>query len=153
MRNSILVLICAAGLAIAGCGGGDDSSTTSTADDFVSQGNAICTEFNGELAGLQPPAPGDFEALAQFANDTIAAIQPAIAKFEALTPPEDAQDQWDTYLADVKGGVAVIQKLEKAAEAHDGQQVTALTGQLNQLNNDDEAVALGLTECAKDPGQ
>jgi hypothetical protein len=154
LPRNLSIALAAVAIAAGGCGGGSDSGATPLSqEDFVSQANAICADFNSQLGSLQQPTPGDFDALAQFATDTLAAVQPAIVKFHALTPPEDLQDKWDAYLAGVQKGVTVIQKLEQAAEAQDGQQVTSLATQLGQINNDAEATALGLTECAKDPGE
>ncbi len=86
-----------AALAVAGCGGGDDNSTTGTSgatgasgaalseQEFVSQANAACKEANDKIAALK--APTDLPSTADFASQAESIDNDVYAKLAALTPP------------------------------------------------------------------
>ncbi len=163
--HALAVLAAGAAIAAAGCGGGDDSSSTSTTgasgasgasgatplsqEEFISQGNAICADVNSQIEGLQKPT-NDFQSLADYAHQGIAIVAPALEQFRALVPPEEIADQVDAYLDTVEQQTELDRQLEQAAEDHDAQQVNSLVKQLQAIDADKEAAALGLTECAKD---
>src|SRR3954471_7126059 len=147
-RLALLALAAAAALAVAGCGGDDDTTDTSgtsgatgvsaaplTQDEFVSQGNAICSDVNDQLNAMQAPT-NDLDSIAQFASDGLAIIEPALEQFKAITPPPDLQDQWDEYLSKADQQIDLTKQLQTAAESGDAQQVNSLLGQVQQLNND-----------------
>jgi hypothetical protein len=100
-----------AGLVLAGCGGGDSSSTTGASgtsgtqgaalskSEFLAQGNAVCTkgdnEINAEAKKVftqgQAPSQADQE---KFVTDTvIPSIQSQIDGLSALSPPSGDEDQ------------------------------------------------------------
>jgi hypothetical protein len=134
MRNRIVIiaaLVCAAfALAVAGCGGGDDSSTTSstiagasgasgvsgaalTKDQFVQQADQICKTSNqavdqaaNQLFGGQKPTD---QQVTQFTTTTLVpAIQGEIDGITALTPPAGDEDEIQAILDAVSGAVDKI---------------------------------------------
>jgi hypothetical protein len=148
-------------LALAGCGGDDETTAETTAatgatgpvteltqEEFVSQANAICADVNTELAALSQPQ--DLQALADYAAEGLAIVEPALEQFQAITPPADLQAQWAEYLAAAEEQVELTRQLQAAAEAGDQQEATALLNQLRELDNEDRARELGLDECADD---
>src|SRR6478609_6725912 len=113
MKNRTLILMALACAAlvpvVAGCGGDDETSTTSTAaalteTEFLAQGNAICVAGNKELdqaandtfTGGQPTEA----QIEQFADVLVSNVQGQIDAIRALTPPEELADQVDTFLSD-----------------------------------------------------
>jgi len=91
--------LASAALALAACGGGDDSTSAGT-DDFVTQANAICATTNKALhqliveTGLDP-SKSQLEAYSK-AQAQIAEKQ--INGLAALTAPEDLSEQFDAYI-------------------------------------------------------
>ena len=161
--RSLLVLAAAATLAIAGCGGDDDTTDTSgtsgatgvagvplSQDEFVSQGNAICDDVNTQLRDLQAPDGNDLQSIADYAEQGIAIVEPALEQFQALTPPEDLQSTWDEYLSSAEEQIELDRQLQAAAAAGDQKQVESLIQQLQELDNDSVAKELGLDTCAED---
>jgi hypothetical protein len=114
LRLAVPLAAMVAGLIVlTGCGGGDDTSSTSagasgtsgeqgaalTKSEFLTQGNAICAQGTKEIQAAgkelftqsQAPTPAEQE---KFATDTlIPSIQSQIDGIEALTPPAGDEDQ------------------------------------------------------------
>jgi hypothetical protein len=164
LRASAVAGIATFALAIAGCGGGDDTSSTTagasgasgasgtalTQDEFVSQANAICADANSQVEALAAPT-NDVQGLGDYAATIVKISAPLIDQMAAIVPPADLQAQFDDYVQSIRDSSDTAQKLADAAKAGDTAQVNSLVAQLQKDNNDDEAKALGLTECAKDP--
>lgn len=169
LRSSLPLTILAgcAAIAIAGCGGGDDSPSTTASstvsgatgangaatplsqEDFVSQGNMICADVNTQLAALEPPTD-DTQSIATYAAAGLAIVDPAMAEFQALTPPADLQAKYDAYLALVAKQIETQEALQAAAAAGDAESVKSRISDLQAQNSDQAATDLGLTECAND---
>ena len=135
-------------LALAACGGGDDTSATTdttqgtplTESDFASQGNAICAAGNEDIqAGAadlgQKPSQADIES---FATDTLVpSIQDQINQLSALGAPEGETEQVDAFLTDAQDTLDQLKDDPSLAAQND------LFADVNK-----QATALGLTECA-----
>ena len=89
-------------------------------------------------------------SIAEFAEQGLAITEPALAEFEALTPPEDLQATYDEYLSRAQEQLAKTRELQAAAEAGDAQQVKALLAEIRALEGDPLAEELGLDVCAQD---
>ena len=163
LRIGILSGVAAVAVAIAGCGGDDDTTTDSgasgatgaggtalTEDEFVDQANAICADANEQVAALDPPT-GDVQGLGDYAQEVVDISEPLIEQMDALVPPEDLQADFDAYVESVRDQSDLAQQLAEAADAGDSQEVQSLAQQLQETDNDPQAEALGLTECAEDP--
>lgn len=151
-------------LAVAGCGGGDDSSTTGASgasgaagaaplsqDEFVSQANAACADANQQVEALTAPADSDpIESLTPFLEKEITIANELLAKLSAITPPENLQSDYDQFLATGKSQIATAQDAADAAKSGDTEAVQAAVQKLGSNKDDQQAKALGLTECAKD---
>ena len=137
--TSLLALALAAGLIAAGCGDDDDDTATTSAatttagatgatgatgagtgeplskDEFIAQGDEICSKANKELKGDNDPT--------KVAEN----IQGQIDGLRALTPPEEDADQITQILDDAQKAVDTIketgsfqqsgQQLEQAGQA------------------------------------
>jgi hypothetical protein len=177
LRNSIFTRIGVAAiagciavgaLAVAGCGGGDDSTTTEAGasgasgaqgstplseDEFVSQGNEACAEANDQTEALQLPGGDEpITALAEPFRESAQITQEAYDKLVALTPPEDLEQKFNEFLAQGKAAIADAEKAADAAEAGDTQEVQTIIDQAQQREKQTDALAssIGLDECAKD---
>ncbi len=161
MRNRLLIpfaILAALGaLAIAGCGDDDETTTSGatgatgvagaplTEAEFVSQANDICTtgdkainQAGNELFGGQQPTEAEVE---QFANDVlIPSIQGQIDAIRALAAPEEIANDVTTFLDDAEAALDEVRDDPSLLQASDN------AGPFADVN--DQADALGLTECA-----
>jgi hypothetical protein len=153
-------------LALAGCGGGDDTTTAGTTgasgvagseplskEEFVSQANAICADANEQIEALVAPAENtQVTEIVPFLEQAAAIARESSTKLEALTPPSELEDQVDTLDADSQKGLTLSEDLIAAAKAGDSAQVQAVTQQLQTIDKKDDKItsSIGLTECAKD---
>ena len=163
LRITTLAAAAVTALVIAGCGGDDDTTSTSgtsgatgvsgtplSEEEFVSQVNSICADGNDQVEALGAP-PNSIEGLGDYAREIIDISEPLIAQLEAVTPPEDLQSDYDAYVEAVKSQIELDEQLATAADAGDTKEVQSLAQELEQNDTDSTATALGLTECAKDP--
>ncbi len=164
-RTKILSLLAAsAALAIAGCGGDDDETTSGATgatgvggaaplseEEFVSQANAICADANSQIEAIPAPTSNDAQAIGDYAREVLAVAEPLIEQFDALVPPENLQSEFDEYTAQVQEQAALDRQLVTAADAGDTQEMESLLQELDSIDTDQQAAALGLDECAKDP--
>jgi hypothetical protein len=154
-----LALLAAVGaLAVAGCGGDDDESTTAAAegatgvsgaaltdDEFVEQGNAICNAGDKEieqsaegLFGGQQPSEADLD---QFATDVLVpSVQGQIDAIRALTPPEESAEDVTAFLDDAESALDEIEADPSLVAASDDESPFA------DVNV--QADEIGLTACA-----
>lgn len=152
MRNrlfTLAALACAAlALVVAGCGGNDDESTTEAAalteEEFLAQGNEICTAGNEEIDAIandvftgREPTP---EQLNSFAGLFIDNVQGQIDAIRALTPPEELAADVETFLAAAEDVLRQVEDDPSLLAVSDNE------GPFADVN--DQAVAIGLTECA-----
>jgi hypothetical protein len=164
----VLLVACVAALAIAGCGGGDDSSSTPVAstvsgatgaggavplseDDFVSQANAICAEVNSDIEALTAPT-NDLQSIADVTAQGIAIVKPALDQFLTLTPPADLADKWAEFLQHAQDQLKDEEALNAAATAGDTATVKSIANRMEANSGETDQIAseMGLTECAKD---
>jgi hypothetical protein len=144
-----VALVCAAfALVAAGCGGSDDTSTTSTAAalseaEFLTQGNAICAAGNKEIdqAGndtFTGGKPTDAQ-IEQFAAVLVPSVQGQVDAIRALTPPADLAEPVDTFLSDTEDALAQIKDDPSLLLASNSNgPFAAISDQANQI---------GLKEC------
>jgi hypothetical protein len=159
----IAALVCAAfAVAVAGCGGGDDSTSTTastgvsgatgasgaplTKEQFIQQADQICQQGNdatqqaaNQLFGGQKPTD---EQVTQFVNDSLApAIQTEIDQIGALTPPAGDEDDIQAMLGAVSDALDQIKQDPSSLLASDNEGPFA---QADQLARD-----YGLKVCGK----
>lgn len=140
---------------IAGCGGGDDESTSAiTQEEFVAQGNEFCTTFTTDSDASsadydEAETSGDLDAAA----DAYAAIGEQMSELasnvEGLGAPEGDEDTLDEF---VSAGQDLSDNAATAAEAlrnEDIDGVAATNDEAGDLRSqfDQAAGDLGLTEC------
>jgi hypothetical protein len=115
-RNLIFLLICfaATGLIATGCGGGGDDAggdggTTQSKEEFLAQGNQICSEGNAALNASDGPADQSQESLDAFVADTLVPnIQGQIDDLRDLDPPDEGADEINSILDDAQADLDEI---------------------------------------------
>lgn len=114
-RFAVLLTLTAIGaLAIAGCGGSDDSSSSDapTKAEFVAQADEICQGASDSLTEAQSQLGADAtdaEAIA-FINDTyLPELKDESSQIKALTPPEGDEEAIDSITAALDDGINTIE--------------------------------------------
>jgi predicted nuclease with TOPRIM domain len=139
MTRLLLILAFAAPV-LAGCGGGDDSSSTG---DFVADANKICREGEAkieEVAKEQQQTAESLEEQRKVVADTLErtaeAYQPYMERLRALDPPSDLEENWTTFLDGVERAFDKIPELAEATRAGDQKRLTELSEEFTQIARD-----------------
>ena len=147
-------------LGLAACGGGDDTSATTstesalTKDQLIAQGDAICKEAHDRFAQLQGSPPTTPEETATFTQGLVDITQSEVSQLRDLNPPASVKPALESYLKALDENVAVLKQGLKAAQQADATayaqaQAKAVKGQVERLQL---AQAVGLKECSRPAG-
>ena len=152
----ILIAVSLGGLALAGCGGGDDETTESTATaeapaalskaELISQGDAICAEVNAAVGSV---------AASESADETERVADLYIGMVESLenlgTPAEETG--YPEFIAAAGELSKVEGELKLAAEREDAagleEASSAAVPALEEF--EDQAAQYGFEECGEEP--
>lgn len=152
-RRPLAAIATAGAIALAaGCGGGGSSSLS--ADEFRTQADAICTDFNAQSAALADPTSPDqyLEALTK----QLPIQQAQITELEALKPPSDLSGTFAEAIALLKQQTAALQTAVTRIKG--GEDPTAVISDIGAKTSslsdqaDAKAKALGLTICGTSDG-
>jgi hypothetical protein len=138
-------LFAAFSAAIVGCGGSATSAPTHV--QFMSQANAICAEAlrSGERLNRPKSRPELLHVLKE-ARSLIARVT---SELERVTAPSDVRAAYDRFLATTAHEVRSLDELTQALRAKNGSQERVALQALNSNSANEQAHALGLTECAR----
>jgi hypothetical protein len=134
------------GSACGGDGGGDRLSE----EEFRTQANAICAEYNQKIGDLgSPPSP---EEIPGYVDQVIPLVEDGLAELRALNPPAELEQDYDAMLDETAEALPAARALGEAAANQD---VAALQEAIEQGQQADEeadrlAASLGLDTCASD---
>jgi len=146
---------------LAGCGGGDgSSSTSSTAGDeltkaeLIAKGDAICKDAHDRFAELQTTPPTTPEETATFTQQLIDITESEVSQLRALAAPASVKPALDDYLKAMDKNVAVLKQGLAAAQNSDATayakaQAKAVKDQVERLQL---AQAVGFKECSRPAG-
>jgi hypothetical protein len=152
--------LCAATLAIAGCGGGGSSpSTTSTGEpltkqDLIAKGDAICRQALAQFQQLQQNPPTTAEGAATLTQKLIDISETELNGLRDLAPPASLQSNLDAYLKALETNIAILKRGLKAAQQNDAAgyakaQAQTVSAQVKRLQL---ARAVGFQECSRPAG-
>ncbi len=131
---------------IAGCGGGSDSLT---ADEFRTQADAICADYNRQSDALSDPSSPD-EILPSL-KEILPLQQDQLTKLKALEPPSELSGTFDEALALLDKQSAILTSAESRITA--GEDPLTVIGEISDEAGpigdeaDTKAKDLGLTVC------
>ena len=148
MRLAALAAFSAA--VLAACGGGDGSGERLSEEEFREQANAICADYNEQIADLgTPTSPAD---IPDYVERGIPIIEEGIAKLRELNPPEELADDYDRMLDETEKAIPAARQLSEAAADQDAEAVQEAIslGQEADAESDRVARELGLDECASE---
>ena len=146
----VAVLVSVAGLASLGvtaCGDDDDGGDALTQEEFVDQGNQICSDGNDELDAAFEDLPDDAEPtpeqISEFADTFEENVGGQIDDIDELVPPDDIADEVDSILADARDDLDEFVTLMRDDPESAFTQEEDPFADVNERLND-----IGLTECA-----
>lgn len=143
-----LVIVVAAALTLAACGG----SALSTGE-YRRQARAICTDADRASEKVTAPTRATNAAIADYFKRILAVNDRTTRRFEELEPPEDLQDAHEDALAANRAGVDEVRKL--VAELEEGGDATAVLQDAPQRleglvrRSREAARRLGVPECGR----
>lgn len=135
---------------IAGCGGGDSDSLS--ADEFRTQADAICTDYNTQADALtDPSSPSQYLASLK---EILPLQQAQITKLEDLKPPSELEDDFSAALDLLKKQTTALTSATTRIEGGEDPSavITDLGTEAGSLGDqaDARAKALGLEVCGSD---
>jgi hypothetical protein len=140
----LLALLLAAAFAIAACGG-------ESKEDFANDADAICKEADEKLDDVDRPSTND--EIPEFLNETLEIAEDTKADLEDLDPPDDVEDDWNSYLDNVDEGIELVEDARDAAEEGDSERASQILNgdeqQELEEENDQLAEDIGLEDCAE----
>jgi hypothetical protein len=140
-----LVSLAALSLLLAGCGGGDDETSSLTRKEFLKQGNAICAEQTAKrnkliqdaIAGLDQSKLLPKAEREQIVVDALAPYAETPEKLAALGAPEGDEEKVE----------AIVEAMEKAAKDAEANPAKALTSTEQFAEANELSTEYGLTSC------
>ena len=140
--------------AFSGCGGSDDDSGELSKEDFITQANEICADFNtGSDAAEQEfnaaIQENDFETAGDLFAENASNMEASIDEFAELTPPADDQATIDEFVDLSRQQVDIANELADAIRENDDAAASAASEEGGSLDEQSDAIAdeYGLTEC------
>lgn len=115
-------------IALAGCGGGDESSTASEAlskEAFIAQADEICAasteEFDAALEELSAGGqPSEEEFKTFYAEEVVSLSKDEAAQIDALAAPEGDEEAVDAIVSALNGAIAELESDPEAVLAAEG---------------------------------
>lgn len=157
-RAGAVVLVIAALVVLSACGSDSDSDDESgelSATQFASRANTICEDITRQvdeaLKNVNPGVPAGEES-AQAIQDVVTLDKEQIRKVDDLPAPESEQDEIDQLLDHWRDRLGIEQQVSDAAAANDdAATIEGLNSQLEQIENDANAIArkLGADKCER----
>jgi hypothetical protein len=127
----------------AGCGGDDGLSR----EEFVSEADAICQEFDQRLDDVEEPqSPEDVE---RYVDEVRPVIEDGLNELEELQPPEELEGRWNELVASNDESLEALDDLRQAAANGDQERLQEITEDASQRDAESDRIAqeIGLQEC------
>jgi hypothetical protein len=138
------LLVIAAGVMLAGCGGGGERLSAS---EYRSKADAICRAANQKLKGLgNPSTPGNLRSLVKKAKPI---AKDAIDDLAALEPPKELESRVDDWNRKNEELLARLDELSEEKDLVKLQGEAQAFSDLNDETNRYARTALGLRDCAE----
>jgi hypothetical protein len=137
---------------LAGCGGGGSSPLTK--QEFIAQGDQICTSAHDQFAQAQKSSPTTSDEAAALTQKLIAISDRELSQIRDLNAPSDVQPPLDRYLSSREQGIASLRKGLAAAQNGNPQAYAAAQADIarTQVKRLKLARKVGFTECSRPAG-
>lgn len=147
LRNGFVAVTAVAALAVAGCGGSSNKSSSYSA--FVAKANAVCKAANKSIKPLSSKLTGDPQHDASLIEQLIPKQKAATASFKALNPPSELKSDFDKFNTLTEAQVTATIAAQKAAKTGDKAAYVASLKAIPPIGKktDLEASKLGAAAC------
>jgi hypothetical protein len=131
---------------VAGCGGDDRLSR----EEFVSEAEAICDEFDQRVEDVDEPQSA--EDVERYVNEVRPVIEDGLDELRELQPPEELEEQWDELVARNDESLEVLDDLSQAAADGDEARLQEISDEASRQDNETDRIAraIGLQKCGSD---
>lgn len=163
--NKTILLLCGllATLAIAGCGGGDETETKAptveepvalTKDELIDQGDGVCAEVNAAVGALT--ASEATETSVTDETETVANLYTGmVERLQDLGTPEDDDGSYAKFMEAAEELAKVEGEAKLAAEREDLESMEEARGEaavaLEEFRS--QATIYGFEDCSEEPGE
>ena len=143
-----LVLVLAAVVLAAGCGGGGSSGEQLTKAEYAAKLDTICTETNEAGKSLDLAS---ISKLATSGGEAKALLDKMIDRINSLEPPDEVQDAASSFVAGLEQESKDFGELTQAAKDGDAAKVRQIQGELSSeaAATSEDARFIGATGCAR----
>jgi hypothetical protein len=146
-----VIAVGAAAATATGCSvGGGDGDDRLSREEYVSQADALCAEYDRRLNDLGRAE--NIEQLAENAERALPIAQEGVGKLRELEPPENLERRVGEWLERNDRNVDLIQALRDAARAGEEARIQELAAEAadNEAAADRLARRIGLRDCAEE---
>ena len=135
-----------AAILVAGCGGDDRL----TREEFISEADAICEEFDQRLEDV--PEPESADDVERFADEARPVIEDGLAELRAFQPPEELEEQWNELMDKNDDALEMLDDLSQAAASADEARIQELSEEASRQDAETDRMAreIGLENCGSD---
>jgi hypothetical protein len=128
---------------LAGCGSDDRLSS----EDFVSEAEALCEEFDQRVNEVDEPQ--DADDVERYVNEVRPVVEEGLNDLRALQPPEEFEEQWDELMAANDAGLEALDDLAQAGASGDEARVQEIIEDASRRDEESDRIAqeLGLQKC------
>ena len=132
-----------AAILVAGCGGDDRP----TREEFISEADAVCEEFDQRLEDV--PEPESADDVERFADEARPVIEDGLAELRALQPPEELEEQWNELMDKNDDALEMLDDLSQAAASADEARLQELSEEASRQDAETDRIAraIGLENC------
>jgi multidrug resistance efflux pump len=145
-----MIAVGAAAAAATGCSVGGDGDGRLSREEYLSQADAVCAEYDKRLNDLGRAE--SVEQLAENADRALPIAQEGVGKLRELQPPENLERPVDEWLERNDRNVDLIEALRDAARAGEETRIQELAAEAaeNEAAADRLAGRIGLKDCAEE---
>jgi hypothetical protein len=131
---------------VAGCGGDDRL----TREEFVSEAEAICEEFDQRVEDV--PDAESADDVERYVDELRPVIEDGLGELRALQPPEELEEQWNELMDKNDEALEVLDDLSQAAASADEARLQEISEEASRQDaeTDRMARAIGLENCGSD---
>jgi hypothetical protein len=132
----------------AGCGGGGGGGSSLTKEEFASQLNAICEDFNRKQEEIGEPQ--SLSELGEKGDQILDEFDKAIDRVRDLNPPDEVADQVNRFVEIGDQQRDLIGDVVQAAKDNDLAKAQQVGAQIEPLDAESDRIAnqLGAPACA-----
>jgi hypothetical protein len=134
---------------VSGCGGDDGL----TREEFISEAEAICEEFDQRVGEVNEPASAD--DVERYVNEVRPVVENGLNELTELQPPEELEEQWNELVAMNDESLEALDDLSQAAANRDEARLQEIVEEASRRDSESDSIAreIGLENCGGDSNE